>query len=192
MRRLLSIIVLTIFCIFCFAQESSHLKFKGIPIDGKLDSFVQKLKNKGYTYVGTKDGMSVLKGEFATTKGCTIGVARFSHRDQVNTVVVMFPEMKTWSTIYNTYLEYKEMLTEKYGEPDCVEEFAEGTSVHDDWFKFHAVLRDECNYVSTFKTDNGNIVLTMMKMDYNTASVVIKYIDKANAEETRRKVMEEL
>lgn len=168
------------------------MKFKGIPMEGTLNSFVQKLQKQGFTYIGTKEGTAILKGEFATTKGCTIAVARFANKDQVNIVAVMFPEMKTWSTIYNSYSTYKEMLTEKYGQPECVEEFAEGTTVYDDWTKFHALTKDECHFLSEFNTENGRIQLTMTKMGYNTASVVIKYIDDANAAETRRKVMEDL
>lgn len=162
-------------------------------MEGTLNSFVQKLQKQGFTYIGTKEGTAILKGEFATTKGCTIAVARFSNKDQVNIVAVMFPEMKSWSTIYSSYSTYKEMLTEKYGQPECVEEFSVGTDNDDsDWSKFHALTHDECHFVSEFTTENGRIQLTMSKMDYNTASVVIKYIDDVNAAETRRKVMEDL
>lgn len=78
MRQLIISLLLAV-CTVCSAQ-TNHMKFKGIPIEGTLDSFVQKLKSKGFTYLGQQDGMALLKGEFAATKGCTIGVARFSDR----------------------------------------------------------------------------------------------------------------
>ena len=40
--------------------------------------------------------------------------------------------------------------------------------------------------------ENGKIQLTMEKHDYNSASVMLRYIDKANADETRKKVMDDL
>ena len=40
--------------------------------------------------------------------------------------------------------------------------------------------------------ENGKIQLTMAKQDYNSAAVILRYIDKANADETRKKVMDDL
>ena len=50
------------------SAQTNHMKFKGIPMEGTLNSFVQKLKEKGYTYLGQQEGMALLKGEFAATK----------------------------------------------------------------------------------------------------------------------------
>ena len=115
--------------------------------------------------------MALLKGEFAATKGCTVGVARFSDRDQVNLVAVIFPEEESWSGITKSYYTLKDMLTEKYGTPECIEDFSDRTP-SDDFLKFHALLRDECHYVSEFSCENGKIQLTMKKQDYNSAAVL--------------------
>ncbi|MBO5627880.1 MAG: hypothetical protein J5965_02225 [Aeriscardovia sp.] len=189
MKQLILSLLLAV-CTVCNAQ-TNHMKFKGIPIEGTLDSFVQKLKSKGFTYLGQQDGMALLKGEFAATKGCTVGVARFSDRDQVNLVAVIFPEEESWSGITKSYFTLKDMLTEKYGTPECIEEFSDRTP-SDDFLKFHALLREECHYVSEFSCENGKIQLTMKKQDYNSAAVILRYIDKANADETRKKVMDDL
>ena len=65
MKQLILSLLLAV-CTVCNAQ-TNHMKFKGIPIEGTLDSFVQKLKSKGFTYLGQQDGMALLKGEFAAT-----------------------------------------------------------------------------------------------------------------------------
>lgn len=189
MKNVLLTIAFAFFASLSIAQN--HMTFKGIPIDGTLNSFVQKLKAKGYTYVTTQDGMALLTGEFAATKGCTIVVSRFSDRDQVNLVGVIFPEEKTWSKISSTYFTLKRLLTEKYGEPDSIEFFSDDEPC-DDFLKFHALLGDECHYTSEFSEDNGKIQLTMAKQSYNSASVILKYIDDANAKETRKKIMDDL
>ena len=84
-----------------------------------------------------------------------------------------------------------EMLTEKYGSPECVEQFSD-REPSSDFLKFHAILNDECHYVSEFSCENGKIQLTMSKQDYNSAAVILRYIDKVNADETRKKVMDDL
>ena len=170
MKQLFLSLLLAV-CTVCNAQ-TNHMKFKGIPIEGTLNSFVQKLKDKGYTFIGQQDGMAILKGEFAATKGCTIGVARFSDRDQVNLVAVIFPEEETWSGITKSYYTLKDMLTEKYGSPECVEQFSD-REPSSDFLKFHAILNDECHYVSEFSCENGKIQLTMSKQDYNSAAVPV-------------------
>ncbi len=177
-------------CTVCSGQ-TTHMKFKGIPMEGTLNSFVQKLKEKGYTYLGQEDGMALLKGEFAATKGCTVGVARFADRDQVNLVAVIFPEEETWNSITRSYYNLKDMLTEKYGNPESIEQFSD-REPSDDFLKFHALLRDECTYISEFACEGGKIQLTMKKQNYNTAAVILRYIDKANADETRKKIMDDL
>ena len=50
-------------CTVCNAQ-TGHMKFKGVPMEGTLQSFTTKLKAKGFTPVGIQDGVSLLKGEF--------------------------------------------------------------------------------------------------------------------------------
>ena len=89
------------------------------------------------------------------------------------------------------YYTLKDMLTEKYGTPECVEQFSD-REPSSDFLKFHAILNDECHYVSEFSCENGKIQLTMSKQDYNSAAVILRYIDKVNADETRKKVMDDL
>lgn len=189
MRKLFISLLLAVSMV-CMSQ-TTHMKFKGIPMEGTLNSFVQKLKDKGFTYLGQQDGTALLKGEFAATKGCTVGVARFSDRDQVNLVAVIFPEEETWSSITKSYFNLKDMLTEKYGAPESIEEFSDGEPPSD-FLKFHSIIKDECNYLSEFTCEGGRIQLTMKKQDYNTAAVILRYIDNANADETRKKVMDDL
>ncbi len=76
-----------------FAQsQSEHLTFKGVPIDGTLDEYVAKMKQAGFTYVTTQDGVAVLEGDFAGYQGCTVGVSTLKATNVVNTIGVMFPK----------------------------------------------------------------------------------------------------
>lgn len=114
--------LLTLTVCLCSAQ-TEHMKFKGIPMEGTLQSFTLKLKAKGYVPLGTEDGVSVLKGEFAGYKNCHI-YAVADKSGMICRVCVEFPKMDKWSDLESCYSSYKDMLTEKYGEPKvCVEEF---------------------------------------------------------------------
>lgn len=50
-------------------NDSEHMTFKGIPIDGALNEFVAKMKQAGFTYIVTQDGIAVFQGDFAGRKG---------------------------------------------------------------------------------------------------------------------------
>ena len=62
-------------------------------MEGTLQSFTNKLAAKGYTPIGTQDGVSILKGEFAGYKDCTIGAVS-DKSGMVCKVAVMFPAME--------------------------------------------------------------------------------------------------
>ena len=190
MKKILFILLMAFSFMICQAQEN-HLKFKGIPITGTLDSFVNKLSDKGFSFIGTENGIALLKGEFAGHKNCTVGVSTFEGSVMVCMVSAFFPEQETWASLFNDYQTYKNLLTEKYGKPSCVEKFNKDT--HDsDYLKFSAITHDEATFLSTFTSEHGHINLSMNKLTYNKACIVIKYYDNANSKQVRKKIMDDL
>lgn len=94
-----------------FAQnDSEHLKFMGIPIDGQLNVFVKKLEQKGLKKVELVEDGSVLIGEFANYEDCKIVVNYLTGSMLVNSVVVFLPEQNSWSRLENDYFRFKNML----------------------------------------------------------------------------------
>jgi len=75
-----------------YAQASEHLSFKGVPIDGTLNEYVSKMKQSGFTHLGTENGVAILKGDFAGYKDCHIGVSTLKQKDLVYKIGVLFPE----------------------------------------------------------------------------------------------------
>ena len=106
-------------------EESDHLFFKGVPIDGSLEEYVARMKYVGFEYVGKQeDGTAILQGDFAGFKACLVGVAAIQPLDIVNKIIVLFPERDDWAFLEGDYNGLKALLTEKYGKPsECVEEF---------------------------------------------------------------------
>ncbi len=84
-------------------QNPNILHSKGIPIDGSLDSFVQKLKTQNLTYIGKENGVAIFMGEFAAYKDCTIGIVSLKQKDLVCKAAVTFPSCETWSSLSDNY-----------------------------------------------------------------------------------------
>jgi len=89
------------------ADSSAHLTFKGVPIDGTLNSFVLKMKQNGFTQVTIQSGIAMLKGDFATYRNCSVIVITPKPKDLVSKVAVIFPECDTWSSLSSNYFSLK-------------------------------------------------------------------------------------
>ena len=172
------------------SAQTNHMKFKGIPMEGTLQSFTNKLKMKGYTPMGIKDGVSMLRGEFAGYKDCKV-FAIADKSGMICKVTVTFPNMDRWSELENCYNKYKEMLAEKYGSPEsCTEEF-QSRYVDDDNHRLHELKMDRCKYITIFTCDEGDIQLEMSHVSL-TCFVQLSYYDKVNQDKLRKKIMDDL
>ena len=58
MKHLFLTLLLTFFVGICSAQ-TEHMKFKGVPMEGTLQTFTSKLKAKGFMPIGVQDGVSL-------------------------------------------------------------------------------------------------------------------------------------
>lgn len=104
MKVIFALFIFTISTITSFSQElrdtSKHLTFKGVPIDGTLDEFVLKMKKSGFEHIGTEKGYAFLQGDFASYKGCSVGVSTLKAKDLVSKIVVLFQNHETWSALF--------------------------------------------------------------------------------------------
>lgn len=190
MKKLLALIVCCFLVGNIFAQ---HLTFKGVPIDGTLQSYIQKMRAAGFQYEGTSDGVALLSGDFAGYKECYIGVYTLKNKDLVSRIGVIFPEKDTWSAVVRDYENLKEMLTEKYGMPsEQIERF--NTYASSDNLKMYAIRDGEADWFCTFSTKNGDIQLTLTKgTEYgSTVSVLLIYSDKTNSDIIRQNAIDDL
>ena len=62
MKKILASLAVFLAAINIMAQE--HLSFKGIPIEGSMTEFCQKLKTKGFTSIGQENNISLFTGDF--------------------------------------------------------------------------------------------------------------------------------
>lgn len=175
------------------ADSSPHLVFKGVPINGTLNEYVAKMKQNGFTLVGTEDGVAMLRGDFAGYKDCIVGVATLKQKDLVSKITVIFPERDTWSSLSGNYFSLKEMLTEKYGKPSDVEEkFQSYSQPRDDNSRMHEVGMDRCKYSTTYKTEKGSIKLSIDHDSFSSSFVRLSYYDKINSDIIKSKAIDDL
>lgn len=184
MRTLFITFLAVIMAMSTFAQTSEHMSFKGVPIDGTLNEYVAKMKQRGFQYLGTDEGTALLNGDFAGYKNCHIGVSTIKKIDLVHKIEVIFPNQETWSRLSSNYSDLKQMLTEKYGNPNDEAELFDVKSFQlplDDNMKMHQVGMDNCKFYTVWKTDKGDIELSIDHSGFTSCFVKVVYFDKINS-----------
>lgn len=96
MKKILITLTVLFAVIDIMAQE--HLSFKGIPIEGSMTEFCQKLKSKGFTSIGRENNITLFSGDF-TGRQATVGVTATDDGKNVFAVVVLFDPSGEWNTL---------------------------------------------------------------------------------------------
>lgn len=191
MKRILIALLFVFSCIGAMAQNTNeHLKFMGIPINGTLESFTQKLVAKGLKSIQAAEGVGLLNGTFAGKNDCNIFVATVPNRNIVSKVVVCLPPRETWAWLESDYNQFKQMLTSKYGEPlQHSETFKAGTFTSSDYLKISALKEGKCEYYVGWKLNEGVILLEIISIESPSSCLVrLSYYDAINSklEETSK------
>ena len=161
------------------AQE--HLSFKGIPIEGSMTAFCQKLKAKGFTSIGSENNLTLFTGDF-TGRNATVGVTATDDGKDVFAVVVLFDPSGEWNALINTYDYYKDLYTRKYGKPSISKE--KNPALSDSNTALIAeVHQGTVVYGSAWEVTGGDIQLSIEKSSgVYKGMVMIRYRDSQNVE----------
>ena len=171
--------MLFLVAICVMAQE--HLSFKGIPIEGNMTAFCQKLKAKGFTSIGRDNNITMFRGDF-TGREATIGVKATGDGKNVFAVIVLFDSSEEWNILVSTYDYYKDLYTRKYGKPTISKE---NNPAHLD---SNTALMAEVHqgtvvYGSAWEVTGGDIQLSIEKSSgVYEGMVMIRYRDSQNVE----------
>lgn len=187
------ILILIVLAGLTSMAQTGHMTFKGVPIDGNLNTVVSKLKQKGFTMVHSENGVAMMTGDFASFKNCTVVVSEHE-TGIVNRVGVMFPDKDTWVSLYNDYSKLKNMLIEKYGEPAVVEEVFQNQSSYgfDDNDRMYEVQMDRCHYICDWITENGGIELRIEHNVMVGCYVFLLYLDSENEAKVHSSAIDDL
>lgn len=179
MKKLIFALVLACFTLCGFAQE--HLSFKGIPIEGSMTTFCQKLKAKGFTQIDRDKNVTLFSGDF-TGRKATVGVVASDDGKNVFSVIVFFEPSGEWNDLVSTYDYYKGLYTRKYGESSASKE--NNPALSDSNTALMAeVDQGTVVYVSVWEVAGGDIQLSIEKSTgIYKGMVVIRYRDSQNVE----------
>lgn len=179
MKKILIILTVLFAAIDIMAQE--HLSFKGIPIEGGMTEFCQKLKSKGFTSIGRENNMALFSGDF-TGREATVGVIATNDGKNVFAVVVLFDPSGEWNILVNTYDYYKDLYTRKYGEPIISKENNPAYSDSNAALMVE-VYKGTVVYSSAWEVPGGDIQLSIEKSSgLSEGMVMIRYRDSQNVE----------
>lgn len=173
-------------------KESKHLRFKGVPIDGRLADYTRKMEAIGFTCKSVGNGHSELVGNFAGFDNCIIKVSTQSNTDIVSHIAVQFGTYEFWPDIESNYSQLKSMLTEKYGNPSFCKESFDAPYKLDNLSKMLKIQNHEFDWQTVYSADKGNIKLTIEPTNDFCGSVVLYYYDEINTEIIRSHAMEDL
>ena len=179
MRKLVITFTMLFAVISLMAQE--HLSFKGIPIEGSMTAFCQKLKAKGFTSIGSENNLTLFTGDF-TGRNATVGVTATDDGTDVFAVVVLFDPSGEWNALINTYDYYKDLYTRKYGKPSISKE--KNPALSDSNTALMAeVHQGTVVYGSAWEVTGGDIQLSIEKSSgVYKGMVMIRYRDSQNVE----------
>ena len=179
MRKLVITFTMLFAVISLMAQE--HLSFKGIPIEGSMTAFCQKLKAKGFTSIGSDNNLTLFTGDF-TGRNATVGVTATDDGKDVFAVVVLFDPSGEWNALINTYDYYKDLYTRKYGKPSISKE--KNPALSDSNTALMAeVHQGTVVYGSAWEVTGGDIQLSIEKSSgVYKGMVMIRYRDSQNVE----------
>ena len=174
-------LVCIIFAISLFfgANAQNHLMFMGVPIDGTLDQFSQRVSEKGLTLVQRVNGIDFYFGSFLGYE-CIIGAVPREEKDLVYSVLACVIDFEDWQTLQKAYFDVKKKLTAEYGNPEEVEEKF-SSSPRNDAEKFQAVIDGKCHYEATYVTKNGEITVSIEVQEGLGPTVLVQYLDDENA-----------
>lgn len=189
MRKLFVTFIVLFVAFNSMAQE--HLTFKGIPIEGSMTEFCQKLQAKGFTQVGRENNRTMFSGNF-TGRNATVGVISTDDLKNVFAVVVFFDASGEWKTLTNTYNYYKDLYSRKYG--SAAASIENNPSRSDSNFSLmREVHKGTVNYYSEWEVRGGFIRLSIEKsLGYCEGFVVIHYRDTINNETKIQKDLDDI
>lgn len=184
------LVLAALLCAFSLSAQTEHMTFKGIPMQGTVDQFAQKLAAKGCTIDSREKGVVAMIGDFAGYKECPIGLIG-SNDGSISKVIVLFEAQEAWSSLSIQYNTLKSMLTTKYGEPaGTIEEF-QNSYVNTDSERLHEMLMDRGTWQTSWATPKGNIYLIISHYDLEVR-VSLVYEDAINSEKAKQDAYDDL
>lgn len=179
MKKLFLLLILTLNSLLLSAQ--SHFTFKGIPMDGHISTFVEKMKSKGYIVVKKAEDAYIMKGSFAGKDAKIFIISTPQTKTVCRVAVLIEPVEYTWESFKNLYLDFRHYYIEKYGSPSSDYNFFAFPYNEGEGKEMQAVEEDKCRYCCFFILEEGAISISISDLK----AIEIVYEDNINIEKKK-------
>ena len=178
MKRLITIALILICSFTAVAQE--HLKFKGIPIDGKYDDFSKAMVTAGFQKYPDldSDNFRAFEGEFMNRDSKII--VYHTEKGLVYRVMVLH-EYDSWRKLSSAFDDAAELYTTKYGLPSSKFAFFSEPYENGDGYELQALRKDKCHYLYTWDVPWGVIGIRLVAYG-DSYFLAMVYEDTMNTE----------
>lgn len=196
--------------IIAYAQNPalSVPKFKGIEITGTVDQFGAKLTSQGFKFIGKQDYGSVFMGRFAGMDDCWLILVPVENSNDIASVAVLIGlklseyevySYETWEQLLRDYNDLKDLLTEKYGQPnESNEGFSKDAYTSTSYLKLHSVKEGQCEYYTKWGGDDVDKMVVKLgitggkNMGFDCAVIVLGYTNVAKNKDSRKEIIDDL
>lgn len=176
MKRILLTIICFVAVIFAYAE--GHMTFKGIEIDGDIESFVAKLEAQGFDLTYQADNAALMSGKF-TAEEVSLFIYSTPISKLVYTVLVKYQPTSQWYVLERKYNSLVESLKKKYGEPS-----ASVWEVNNSGDPEHELKMGRATIMTGFETEKGYIIVNMVngtdEYGFTALTLHLMYRDKEN------------
>jgi len=134
--------------------KSNSQQFYGVNISGPLPTAIEKFKQKGFVLKTTLDMGVIMKGRIVN-QDVSLFIFITPKTKMVFKMVVYFDELNSFDGLYSQYDKMVSTLTQKYGEPDFVEEKFITPYELGDGYELTALEVEKCLYSTTWLYKNN-------------------------------------
>lgn len=132
-----------------------RIKFRGLPINGDLDSFCKELillgYKRDYSFTPRNNVGASFTGLYAG-HDCELYIYLTPSSKTVYKVRVIVSESRSWSILKNTYYKFKNLFNNKYGKPWKEEESFEYPYKDGDGLELSSIRDGKGTYYTSFNS----------------------------------------
>jgi hypothetical protein len=176
MKRVLKISI--VFVMTIFMLKSYCQSWNGIPISGTFASLKTNMLSKGFRLIKKEGSSAYFEGSI---NGVNYEVVSYCTpiSNQVANLSIYLPIKETWSAIKSEYKYIKELIIEKYGEPEQYEYFS-SPYYEGDGYEMSAVVGEKCVFSAFWLNIRNEPNLSIMTEISKYKQVQINYQNNEN------------
>jgi hypothetical protein len=134
--------------------SSNSQQFYGVNISGALPTAIEKFKQKGFVLKTSMDMGVIMRGRIVN-QDVQLFIFVTPKTKTVYKMVIYFDELNSFDGLYTQYVKMVRTISEKYGEPDYVEEKFITPYELGDGYELTAIAVEKCLYSTTWLYKNN-------------------------------------